>query len=274
MREPQTQPSSELPDWTQAPHEPPSQPPPKLWGFRDLFFFVAFAFLALPMAYLATLGGYFLLKSSLGLRIPLIALQDNPFFLLSLQTAFYGLLLGYIYFLVVVSYRQPFWRALRWRHPTGRQAAGFLLGGIVLAFAVRITPTLLPERQNFPLERLFTSPAAAYAVGAFAILVAPFMEELIFRGLFFSILEHRRGVVLAVVITALLFAGLHVPEYWRAWNHVLMIVVVGFAFSLARGLTGSLAPSVVLHLAYNASQMTFLFFDTDRFRNLHAFLLA
>jgi membrane protease YdiL (CAAX protease family) len=37
-------------------------------------------------------------------------------------------------------------------------------------------------------------------------------------------------------------------------------------FSLARGLTGSLAPSVILHLAYNTGLMVAFFFETHQFR--------
>jgi membrane protease YdiL (CAAX protease family) len=70
----------------------------------------------------------------------------------------------------------------------------------------------------------------------------------------------------AVVLTAVLFAGLHVPEYWHAWNHMIMILVVGLVFSLARGITGCLAPSIILHIGYNAFIMTGLFFSTQHFR--------
>jgi membrane protease YdiL (CAAX protease family) len=110
--------------------------------------------------------------------------------------------------------------------------------------------------------------AASYAIGAFAIGVAPVIEELVFRGLLFAIFERAVGLRFAIVATAVLFAGLHVPEYWHAWNHVLMILVVGVVFSLARGKSGTLTPSILLHIGYNASMMTSLFFTTQHFRAL------
>ena len=109
-----------------------------------------------------------------------------------------------------------------------------------------------PDTQDFPLEKLFNSRTASYAIGAFAISVAPVVEELVFRGLLFAIFERAVGMRFAVVTTAVLFAGLHVPEYWHAWNHMLMILVVGMVFSLARGMTGSLTPSIILHIGYNS----------------------
>jgi membrane protease YdiL (CAAX protease family) len=74
------------------------------------------------------------------------------------------------------------------------------------------------------------------------------------------------GLRFAIAATALLFAALHVQEYRGAWNHALLILIVGLVFSLARGLTGSLAPSIVLHISYNATQMIVLFFASDHFR--------
>jgi hypothetical protein len=98
------------------------------------------------------------------------------------------------------------------------------------------------------------------------------MEEMIFRGILFGIFESQSGLVFAIVTTAILFGGLHVPEYWGAWNHMLLIFVVGLVFSIARGLSGSLAPSVFLHVGYNGSMMLALFVSTAHFRNLTGWL--
>lgn len=265
-------PEGNLPRQEVGPTEVPLQPAPHRspapWSLWDLGFFLAYGALALLFSNLVVLAGYSLLQPVMGWHTPSRALRENPFFLLTLQTVFHGLVLGYVYLLVVANYRQPFWAALQWRNPTAHETVRFVLGGLLLAVAVRLAPTLLPEREDFPLQRLFSSPAAAYAVTAFAVLIAPFMEELIFRGVLFSIFERQVGIRFAVVSTAVLFAGLHVQEYWGAWNHVLLILLVGMVFSLARGLTGSLAPSVILHLAYNAALMAGLFFETRHFRAL------
>lgn len=262
---------------TVSPESPEPFPPPEpsagRWTLRSLVFFLAFALVALVSSNLLVVAGYTILKPWMGWRLSDRALGENAFFLLALQSVFYSFILLYLYLLVVVNYRQPFWSALAWRRLTLKQLFACLAGGIVLAGAVLSAPTLLPEAPEFPLERLFSSPAAGYAVGSFAILVAPLMEELIFRGLLFRIFEHRLGLRSAVLITAVMFAGLHVPEYWGAWNHAFMILVVGLVFSLARGITGSLAPSVVLHVAYNSSMMAGLYFSTNRFHNLQMLLV-
>jgi membrane protease YdiL (CAAX protease family) len=257
----------------EVPLRPVLPPLPKAWSPRDLvlFLFVS-ALLLVIVSPLLTYTAYAVLRPLASWRTPVGALANNPYFLLVVQSTFYVLLLGYVYFLVAVNYRQPFWTALAWRKPTTRQVVLFFLGGILLCLAVQLAPPLLPDVEDFPLLRLFTSPQAAYAIAAFAILVAPLMEELIFRGVLFRFFECQVGVRLAIAGTAVLFAGMHVPQYWRAWNHVLLICLVGVVFSLARGLTGSLVPSVILHIAYNTGLMIAFFFQTHQFRALGYFV--
>jgi membrane protease YdiL (CAAX protease family) len=139
-----------------------------------------------------------------------------------------------------------------------------------MAILIQFAPPLLPSSQEFPLQKMFNSPAAGYTIAAFAILIAPFMEELIFRGLLFSFLERLAGVTMAVVGTAALFAALHVSQYWGAWNHVVLITLVGVCFSLVRGVTGSVTPAYVLHTAYNATLIAGLFWQSHAFRSFPA----
>jgi len=246
--------------------------PPKPWTLRDLFLFLAFVPLAFFAANILVAIGYALIQPTLHAHLSKEKLSTDPFFLLALQTVFYILMLAFTYVLVVTSHSEPFWAMLRWRRMTAGKTLACLVGGAFLTVAIALFPPLLPDTNQFPLENLFNSRAAAYAIGAFAILVAPFMEEMIFRGILFGIFESQVGLRFAILMTAILFGGLHVPEYWGAWNHMLLIFLVGLVFSLARGRSGSLAPSVFLHVGYNGSMMIALFLSTQHFRNLHAWL--
>jgi membrane protease YdiL (CAAX protease family) len=249
---------------------PESAPAP--WALRDLFLFLAFVPIAFFIANILAALGYALIQPAFHWKLTKEKLSSDPFFLLALQSVFYGLMLACIYFLVAVGHTQPFWVMLRWRRITAGKMLACLVGGAFLTLAIAVLPPVLPDANQFPLENLFNSRAAAYAIGAFAILVAPFMEELIFRGILFGIFESQVGLRFAILITAILFGGLHVPEYWGAWNHMLLIFFVGLVFSLARGRSGSLAPSVFLHVGYNGSMMIALFVSTQHFRNLSALL--
>jgi len=245
---------------------------PAPWALRDLFLFLAFVPIGFLIANILAALGYVLILPSLHGQFTREKLATDPFFLLSLQTIFYGLMFAFVYVLVTVGHTQRFWVMLRWRYLTAGKILACLAGGACLTLAIALLPPILPDTNQFPLENMFNSRAAAYAIGAFAIVVAPFMEELVFRGVLFGIFESQVGLRFAILVTAVLFGGLHVPEYWGAWNHMLLIFFVGLVFSLARGRSGSLAPSVFLHMGYNGSMMIALFVSTQHFRNLHALL--
>jgi membrane protease YdiL (CAAX protease family) len=252
---------------------PPPQPAPPLaprdiWKVRDLLLLIVFVPFALLVSNLTVLMGYVGMRPLAGWHARADAVQANTIFLLIQQCVFYVLFLVFLYLLARFGHQQPFWKSLGWKKPTARQVAGYLAGGGGLALAVSLALALRPDTQEFPLEKLFDSRIASYAIGAFAVGVAPVVEELVFRGLLFAIFERAVGWRFAVVTTAVLFAGLHIPEYWHAWGHLGMILVVGLVFSVARGLTGSLTPSVILHIGYNFLIMTGLFLSTQHFRVL------
>ncbi|MGH9360187.1 MAG: lysostaphin resistance A-like protein [Candidatus Acidiferrales bacterium] len=243
------------------------------WSYRDLLLFLAFAIIALIVSNFVALTIYAALRPMTGWPVPAGLITSNTFFLLAAQLLFYAILFCYIYFLVVFRYHLRFWRGLRWTRLNHRSLARYIVLGILVTAAIQMVPTLLPDKIDFPLRRLFSSPASAYAIAAFAVLIAPFMEEIIFRGVLFAVFESRIGLRSAVVITAVLFAGLHVPEYWGAWEHVVLIFLVGLIFSLARGLTGSVTPGFVLHVTYNACLMIGLFVVSSHFRIIQSGLL-
>ncbi len=264
-QDPESEIIAQTPTESQPTFEANPRPPREPWRLRDLLIFILFIPVALVISNIAVAVGYAVLAPIVGWTTPLLKLQTNAIFLLTLQFVFYILLFAYIYFLVAIFYGKPFWAGLKWQMLSGHNTLRFLLGGILLSLVIMIIPPFLPEAKGFPLEKLFNSPASAYAVAAFAVLIAPFMEELLFRGLLFAFFEKHGGLTFAVVSTALLFAGLHIPEYWGAWDHVVMILIVGIVFSLVRGATRSVTPSYILHLAYNGTLMLLLYLQTQHF---------
>lgn len=241
---------------------------PPAWKIRDLIAYLIFAPTSFLLVQAVAWFGYGLLRPWLGLNLPAELVFRSAYMVLGLQAVFLLLQFGFIYLLVVGGYRRSFWVSLRLTRPGRRVIRLSLLAGLVLALAVRLAPTILPDKETFPLQDLFASPGAAFAIATFAVTLAPFMEELIFRGFIFATMEKTFGVTTAVVTSATLFALSHVPEYWGAWNHVLLVTLVSVAFSLTRARTGSLAPSIIMHTAYNFVLVTILYFETDGFQNL------
>ncbi len=243
----------------------PELSPREIWKPLDLVLFIGFVPFALLAAKIVLLLAYSALRPLTGWHAATDLVQTDAVFLVVQQCVFYVFVLIFFFALARLQHQQPMWKSLGWKRPAPLDALGYLGGGCLLAIVASFGLWLLPDTQSFPLEKLFNSRTASIAIGSFAVLVAPVVEELVFRGLLFAIVERTVGLKTAVVITVLLFASLHVPEYWHAWYHLLMILIVGLVFSLARGLSGSLTPSIFLHVGYNTLIMVGVFVSTEHF---------
>jgi len=246
---------------------PPGAQPDPPWRLADLGLFLVFALVTLFLANAIAMGLFAVFRSSLGgdLRIEEV-LTETPFVIL-MQVVWESLWLVFIYYTVAVKYRRPFWQAIRWQ-PSPPGPKTYLFGGIVLAVAAQAVFSLFPSQENLPIEQLFSSPTSGYLLALFGICVAPFMEELVFRGFFYPVFERLWGFAAAVASTALLFTLIHAPQLSGGWTEMAAIYCVGVALSYARGKTGSLLPAYLMHLGYNATLFVSLYLTTDQFRAL------
>lgn len=263
-------PVSQLPLWTlerEAARVSPSSEQDPPWSLADLFAFILFAIVSFLVANLVSIGVFFLLRRQLAWDIPLEDVLTRTPFVVSMQTGWELLWLLFIYAIVTVKYRRPFWEALKWR-PGPHPWIVYVLGGVVLAMGAQVLFRLFPSEKRLPIEGLFYSPESAYLLAAFGICVAPFVEELVFRGFFYPVFERLWGLMAAVLLSALLFAFVHMPQLSGGWQEIGAIFVLGTVFSYFRGKTGSLRASFLMHLGYNISLFLSLYFSTDRFQTL------
>lgn len=80
------------------------------------------------------------------------------------------------------------------------------------------------------------------------LLLIPFAEETFFRGAVFGALRRSgQSALRAAIVTSLAFTVVH-PE-WRNW---LPILAMAGWLGMARGLSGSLWPSLAFHFSFNA----------------------
>ena len=91
-----------------------------------------------------------------------------------------------------------------------------------------------------------TIPHAWAATFVLAVLFAPVAEETLFRGVLFKALDREWRGWRAVAGSALFFAVYHPVLAW------LPVGALGVCCALLFRRTGSLAPAVALHMAYNA----------------------
>lgn len=241
-----------------APDEPGGSPAPvaapfPVWNGRDLLELAGFFCLGLVVLMLAAQAVGSLLTTYLGAP----ALSADPVALGMAQilttNLLNGLVLFYIYRTITVRYRSPFWSSLKWRGATAVPAGLFLVSGALLALVMGALSSRIPGIEDLPVSGLLQHAQTAVFLGVTAIAVAPLVEEVVFRGFIFPVLERRWGPVAAVLLTALMFTSLHVTQLWGSWMAVSLILLVGLVLSLARALTGALLPAFLLHLAYNTT---------------------
>jgi membrane protease YdiL (CAAX protease family) len=67
--------------------------------------------------------------------------------------------------------------------------------------------------------------------------------------------------VWAVTIVFLLFALIHVPQYWPSYGVIVTILLLSFTLTLIRARTGRLLPCFVIHLVFNAIQSVIIVFE-------------
>jgi len=162
--------------------------------------------------------------------------------------------------------QQGFFEGVHWRWPHNMWPI-FLFTGAVLQVAVQRISTLLPVPSKLPIEHFFQTPTQVLFMGATSVLVAPFIEEIFFRGFLYPALTRRLGIAAGVVLTSLGFMLMHGPQLDFSWAPMLILLVVGLVLTIVRARTKSLASSVLIHMSYNATLFLLFFIETEGFRH-------
>jgi len=228
------------------PAAPPARPRERTpWGYADM-----------AMAIGTVIGGTFLVGAPFATVAVVIAggadLGDDETATAVLLGAS---LLAEVFLLLAVAlftvgkYRVS-WAALGFRLP--RRGSWWLplalLGGALavvwLYFAVLAALGAEPG-GNIP-EEAFDSVPLVVLVGVLSVGLAPFMEEMFFRGFLFGGLRGRWGVFWAALGTGFLFGLAHVdPTVYIPFTAVGMLFAWGYVYS------GSLLASMIAHLLFN-----------------------
>ncbi len=147
----------------------------------------------------------------------------------------------------IVGEKRPFWKLVR----TG--VFGYLCTVPLLFVAVLVMTQLikfLPDPTHPINEDIAVATSLDWlAIALLATLFAPLFEELSFRGLMFpALMTQIRKPWVAMLLCGLVFAAIHPqgPLMWPA------LATTGAAAAALRYYTGSLVPSIVLHMVHNA----------------------
>ncbi len=181
--------------------------------------------------------------------------------------------LAYLFATVRLRHGGPFWRTIGWRtlrplYWTGRVAAVLcLLGGVGLALAIQFSSVFVGKRVKLPIEKLYQTRQSALLLMVLGILVAPLIEETIFRGYIYPVLARGLGMSAGVVVTGILFGMVHAPQLWGGWGQIALIVAVGIVLTYVRARTGTVLASFLVHLSYNTTLFVELYVTTGGLRH-------
>lgn len=228
-----------------------------IWGYRDLALFLS---AVLPSLALAAL-----LSRASRMVAPGWFFSDAVRTLV-FQSFMYVFLLGALYLVVAWRYGEPFLTSLGWTFPIPH---AFLVLTAGPAFAVALSALgviLRAPQDSSQIEILIKSRASLAAIILFGVVLAPIVEEMLFRGFLLPLLVRSMGPWLGILLTAVPFALLHGVQNQWAWQPVLLIGIAGIAFGYVRIKTGSTTAAFLMHSAYNA--MGFLGYTLTHWRTL------
>ena len=178
-------------------------------------------------------------------------------------------LLAYLAAQMRLRFQSPFWRTIGWRHlETGKVRRGLvyvalIFCGFFLARMVSLAEPIFPPKHPLPIQTMFQTPHAAILFMLTAVLLAPVVEETVFRGYLYPVVARSMGVTAGVVITGTLFGLLHAGQLWGGWWQIALLVVVGILFTIARAVTRTVVAS------YNALPVIAALFSSVKIRHIH-----
>ena len=151
-----------------------------------------------------------------------------------------------------------------------RSLGACILVGVALAFLLRIVAGILVSigqsvdpslcRQLLTLDDAIPTVQWHKVILAVSLVIlAPFGEELVFRGLFLRALVRRMTFPIAAVVSGVSFALLH-PQYWTIWPLLIAISIFGIVAAFLYRRMGYPA-NVTMHIMFNLVTAIFLFGD-------------
>lgn len=220
-----------------APREP-------FWDYFDLLILLGLLFVSVVVA-LLLMRGWMHFDPSLKDDMTAVAIP--------LQFVLYGLIYLSFYLVFKFKYDRPVLESLGFHKTTAHGLLLAGLGGLALAIGISVVANFIKTpKVDTPFDQLANTPLSMALLALTAIVAAPLFEEMVFRGFLQPLFSRTLGSALGILVTAVLFGGLHASEYQFAWQYVAAISLVGIALGILRARTKSTLPGTFMHGCFNA----------------------
>ena len=256
---------------------PPANLPEDLrisWSWPHLLVFGAFVVSSLLTLQLAVIL-YFSADKHLSQNQLKQLFESDPRLIIGMNVLWFALILFFLYITLAVLRDSPFWQSLGWKKLRSAEGEGkgrpwmYFLSGCGLSLFVALASSRVKEADHVPIQEFFKNRTGAMLLMAMAVLIAPLVEETVFRGYLYPVLARitagvlqffgmessaatRSGVATSILMTGALFGLMHAPQLGWTWGLVCLLTLVGVIFTFARAWTGTVLASFLLHLGYNS----------------------
>ncbi|MBR5566311.1 MAG: CPBP family intramembrane metalloprotease [Roseburia sp.] len=126
----------------------------------------------------------------------------------------------------------------------------------IMAAAFNVITTVIISFMPWPQEWMDSYVESSSAIDGSAmawftaVLMAPVLEEIVFRGLMYTRLKRGLPAIVAAIITSLAFGIAHGTVIWAIYTFVFSMILI-WVFEKFQSLTAC----IVLHMVYNLSGM-------------------
>ena len=138
-------------------------------------------------------------------------------------------------------------------HPT-RSAPGWIALGALIGIGGLMLALVDAELAGGVVRGTVAGTAATLLLGTVVMIGQAASEELFFRGWLQPVLLRAWGPAVAIGVTALAFAGLHVAGGERSPLTLINLLLGGVLFGLLAWRSGSIAASIAAHAGWNWSE--------------------
>jgi membrane protease YdiL (CAAX protease family) len=194
-----------------------------------------------------------------------------------------------------IAWSGSFFHGIHWNGATAvRQLGRLILVAVLCNVVAMLGNMVLPFPKEAPIDKMFGTRSDAWMLFVFGVVIAPFFEEMIFRGFLLPAVATAwdwcyerfagrlsRGVdgegnpnwslsamVFAALVVSAPFALMHSAQVARSWGPLSLLYCVSLVLCTVRLATKSLAASTLVHATYNFLLFAVMLAETDGFRHL------
>ncbi|MFH1593706.1 MAG: type II CAAX endopeptidase family protein [Candidatus Omnitrophota bacterium] len=131
--------------------------------------------------------------------------------------------------------------------------------GVVVYIILNIFNIEPPPQPIVGLFLAEKSVALIALSGIVAAVLGPVIEEIFFRGVMYNAVKRKLGIFWAVLLTSVLFSFLHTHAMSFFLVGFIPIAILGIVLAYLYEKTGSLVPSITLHVLNNAASVLMVF---------------